>query len=80
MYVFVCMCVCLLVCVSTSCVCVFYFFYVCVEGGRGFVDLEGAGKRTYIMSLIPPEMKKMVATQVSASPCPYHGTASCHNS
>ena len=53
MHVFVCMCVCLLVCVSTSCVCVFYLF-LCVEGRRGFVDLDGAGKKTYIMSADSP--------------------------
>ena len=77
MFAGMCACVCLFV----LCVCV----CVCVVGG------EGAGRKTllaikivvsnYILCLqIPSEMRKIEATQVSASPCPYHGAASCCNS
>ena len=78
MHVFVGMCVFACLC----CVCMFVWW----EGGG-----REAGKKTllaiiivvsnYILCLqIPSEMRKIEATQVSASPCPYHGTASCCNS
>ena len=81
MFVGMCVCVCLFV----LCVCVFVWW----EGGGG--GGEEAGKKTllaiiivvsnYILCLqIPSEMRKIEATQVSASPCPYQDTASCCNS